>query len=102
MSYTVTDMAEAQAIGICWLARAPGLPDIPQLRLAAVNLHPDECGYCAYPLDRLLRMLDSSYGPEGFGRPSGITERAEKDWWALPNRARAVAIAAAQGSEDAA
>ena len=87
MIFTVTDMAEAQAIGICWLFRRRGLPDIPNLRLAITNLHPDRCGYCDYPVDELMSLLERRQ----------VSERAEKDWWAMPNRARSVAIRSAQG-----
>ena len=87
--YTVRDMAEAQAIGLCWLARSRGLPDITSLRTAVVVLHPDECSWCDYPMDELLRMLETRQ----------TSERDERVWWELPGKARLRAITLAQGIE---
>ena len=84
-------MAEAQAIGVCWLARQPGLPDIAMLRTATTQLHTLSCGWCEYPPESLMVILRAF-------RPT----RFEEDrWWALPARAKGEAIRLAQG-EDAA
>lgn len=87
MTYVVTDMAEAQAMGLCWIARQPGLPDIPTLRAAASYLHAAECGYCSYPLAELLRMVEDRE----------ITEADEKRWENLPAKVKGRAIAMIQG-----
>ena len=82
MTYVITDMAEAQAIGLCWIARQPGLPDIHTLREAAVAMHPAVCAWCDYPLEELIRMLDRR----------DISDYAEKQWWQMPGKARLRAI----------
>lgn len=99
MTYVVTAYPEAQAIGLCWLARHEpteatarlagkgGLPDIPVLRGAVVQLHPEPCGWCEYPPDELLAML----------RGRHVLARDETGYWALPGKARLAAIRAAQG-----
>lgn len=84
-------MAEAQAIGLCWLARASGLPDIHILRMAVVQLHLLSCGWCDYPLDELMRMVKTF----GVGQDSFDWER----WQALPRRAKGEAIKLAQGND---
>jgi hypothetical protein len=91
----MTTMAEAQAIGLCALARQqsqggkPGLPDIHILRVAVVQLHAEPCGWCDYPADELLRMC----------REFNLTRRQFDDdrWQALPARAKGDAIRLAQG-----
>lgn len=88
MTYRPT-MAEAQAIGLCWLARAKGLPDINKLRVAVVQMHPETCGWCDYELPNLLDILRSF-------NASRIP--FEDDGWdRLPARARREAIVIAQG-----
>lgn len=88
-------MAEAQAIGLCALARqssksgGPGLPDIHLLRVAVVQLHPETCGWCDYPVDELIRMC------RAFN--AGRTRLMDDRWQALPNRAKGEAIRLAQG-----
>jgi hypothetical protein len=93
-------MAEAQAMGLCALARqrsrsgGPGLPDIHILRAAVSQLHPFSCGWCEYPVDELLRMC----------RVFNVTRTDFDDdrWTALPARAKGEAIRMAQGNQDAA
>jgi hypothetical protein len=106
VTYRLVDIAEAQAVGLCWLARQgaerngqggqthpipgkSGLPPFHTLRMAAAQLHETECDWCAYPLDELMRMLEAR----------DISERAEEVWWGLPSRARGRAIELAQGRE---
>lgn len=89
MTVIVTDMAEAQAIGLCWLARQPGLPMIHSLRVAATQLHASPCGWCVYPLPELMAMLDHRE----------IDERAERTWMAMPGAARLRAIELAADRE---
>jgi hypothetical protein len=91
MTTFLPSMAEAQAIGVCWLARHDGLPDIAILRAAMGNFHPLACGWCSYPPAALMEILRAF-------RPV----RSEEDrWWALPARAKGEAIRAAQGHDDA-
>lgn len=85
-------MAEAQAIGLCFLARSKGLPDINVLRAAVSQLHPVACGWCEYPPAALMQILLAF-------RP---TSQEEARWWGLPNRAKGEAIRMAQGVDDAA
>lgn len=92
MKYVISDMAEAQAVGICWLARQPGLPDIAPLRIATATLHERPCGWCDYPVGELLGMLERR----------NVSDFAERAWWGLPSKARSRAIAHAQSREDAA
>ena len=92
MTVIVTDMAEAQAIGLCWLARQPGLPDIHVLWLAVSQLHATECGWCVYPTRELLAMLDHRE----------IDDRSERAWAAMPGAARLRALELAAGREAAA
>ena len=89
-AYIVTEMAVSQAIGLCFLARQSGLPDIHSLRVAVVQLHDGPCGWCYYPPKELLRMLDERQ----------VSEYAEKSWWGMPGKARLRAIAVAAGRED--
>lgn len=97
-SYRATDMAEAQAIGLCYLARQKGLPDIHALRQAVAQLHPAECDWCAYPPAELLRMLDNRQDGDGhMGDPAGIPATEIKRWWALPSKVRMKALRLAQG-----
>lgn len=84
-------MAEAQAIGLCWLARKGGLPDIHLLRVAVVQLHPLSCGWCDYPLDELMAILKTF----DIARDDKDTDR----WQSLPRRAKGEAIKLAQGNE---
>jgi hypothetical protein len=86
--YTITEVAEAQAIGLCLLARQRGLPPIHSLRAAAAQLHPERCGWCDFPIPELLRMLEAR----------SVSEWAEKEWWAMPGRSRLRAIELAQGA----
>lgn len=86
----IEDMAEAQAIGLCWLARQKGLPEINSLRVAVATLHPENgCGWCDYPLPELVRMIGT------------VSPRAEREWWAMPGKARLRALQLAQGEEAA-
>lgn len=80
-------MPEAQAIGLCWLARQPGLPDADALRRAVVQLHPEPCGWCEYEPSDLMAML-KGFNPTAF---------AERDWWSMPGKARLAAIHVAAG-----
>jgi hypothetical protein len=80
-------IAEAQAQGLCYLARQKGLPDIALLRTAVVQLHREPCGWCEYEPADLLTML-RDYHPMA---------REEADWWRLPGKARLAAIQMAQG-----
>jgi hypothetical protein len=85
MNYQPT-MAEAQAMGICFLARQPGLPEVHSLRVSVVQLHPLTCGWCDYaPLD-LIAMLKARH----------TMAIEESRWWALPGQARLAAIKLAQ------
>lgn len=81
-------MAEGQAVGLCALARADGLPDIGILRTAVAQLHPESCGWCDYPVAELDAMLRAF-------RPMA---REIAAWWSLPNRARGEAIRMAQAA----
>ena len=92
MTQFLPSMAEAQAMGLCALARSKGLPDIAMLRTAVSQLHTLSCGWCEYPTDELVAQLRAF-------RP---TEREEANWWRLPARAKGEAIRMAQGQEDAA
>lgn len=121
-AYVITEAAVAQAIGLCYLAREPGLPEIHMLRVAVVQLHNGPCGWCDYPTKELLAMLEpwnralravddalalSAYRRHmGHGEewrepnPSSPVWRADQAWWALPGKARLRAIAFAAGRED--
>ena len=94
-------MAEAQAVGLCWLSRQSGLPVSAPLRTAAAQLHPGRCGWCDYPAPALLGMLGQvTRLPNNgvtVGLPDGIGGHDEREWWALPARARMAALRAAQG-----
>lgn len=105
MTQFLPSMAEAQAMGLCALARQDGLPEIAMLRHAVAQLHPMVCGWCeptkdektgelrpVYSLETLLQMLRAF-------RPMA---REEMAWWNLPARAKGEAIRMAQGREDAA
>ena len=87
MTYEPT-MAEAQAIGLCSLARQKGLPAIAILRTAVVQLHPETCGWCDYPLEDLDRIL------RDFNRTR--TRFEDERWQALPAKAKRAAIELAQ------
>lgn len=84
-------MAEAQAMAICWLARASGLPPIHSVRVSVVQMHPTTCGWCDYELGDLMRMLKEANGHQSL--------EAYQTWWHLPNRAKGEAIRLAQGSQ---
>lgn len=88
MSYRPT-MAEAQAIGLCWLARQKGLPEVVTIRAAVAQMHATSCGWCEYPDGELLRMCVEF----------NETRTASSDgrWNALPARAKGEAIRLAQG-----
>lgn len=88
MSAFLPTMAEAQAIGLCALARQKGLPDVHLLRVAVVQLHPDSCGWCDYPHEELIRIL-RAFRPE---------ESDARRWWNLPARTKGEAIRLAQGA----
>lgn len=92
MSTFLPSMAEAQAIGLCYLARQDGLPDIAILRAAVTQLHPISCGWCEYPPAALNEILVAF-------RPMASEEAR---WWALPARAKGEAIRMAQGQSEAA
>lgn len=79
-------ISESQAMGICYMARQKGLPDVYSIRVSVVQLHPLTCGWCDYPLDELITML------RGY-RPMAIEESR---WWAMPGQARLAAIRLAQ------
>lgn len=91
MNYTPT-MSEAQAIGLCWLARQTGQPEVAMVRFAIAQLHPLSCGWCEYPLDELLRIL------EVFNLAR--TKFEDDRWTALPHRAKGEAIHIAQGNAE--
>lgn len=83
-------MAEAQAIGLCVLARLEGLPEAAHnLKVAVVTLHPLVCGWCEYPQDELVAWL----------RTFNATRSQFDDdrWNGLPARAKGEAIRAAHG-----
>lgn len=82
-------IAEAQAIGLCWLARQPGLPPMDMLRRAVSQLHAETCGWCEYDPADLVVML-RAYHP---------LARQEADWWNMPGKGRLAAIKTAQGGE---
>ena len=87
-------IAEAQAMGLCSLARSKGLPNVHNLRVAVVQLHPDPCGWCDYDLadiDRILRAFNATR-----------TTFEDDRWMALPASAKRAAIHQAQGIEEAA
>lgn len=76
--------ADAMAIGVCVSNR---------LRGRGYALHPTECGWCPYPLDRLVLWLEAfnawtTYTPEG---------RSTLDnWWRTDRMERVSAIGASQ------
>lgn len=78
MRSVITDVAVAQAVGLCWLARRSGLPGIDSLRVAVAQLHATPCGWCDYPLPVLIDMLEDAE----------ILPAAEKSFWSLPGRTR--------------
>lgn len=78
-------MAQAQAMGLCWLARQQGLPEVHKLRQAVSQLHPaDGCAWCDWPLPELLRMVEL------------VDHQGDAAWWRMPSTARLRAIAEAQ------
>lgn len=82
-------MAEAQAMGLCVLARLSGLPDVVPLRSAVAQMHAFACGWCEYPADELVRILRAF---------NDTRTRFDDDrWQALPARAKGEAIRLAQG-----
>lgn len=89
MTYRPSDMAEAQAIGLCWTARFHGLPPIHSIRQAVTQLHAEECGWCVYPMPELLAML-ALWQPSQF-----VLDK----WWGLPRQTRLTAIKQAQVTE---
>lgn len=89
-------IAEAQAMGLCSLARQrskggnAGLPDIHNLRVAVAQLHPaDGCGWCDHPLEELDRILRAFNATR--------TQLEDDRWMALPASAKRAAIQQAQG-----
>lgn len=90
MSYVIRDMAEAQAIGLCVIARQGGLPDISTLRSAVSQFHAEPCGWCDYDRDELLAMLGARM----------VMAVDESRWWAMPGKARLRAIELAQGRSE--
>lgn len=92
MSFTPT-MAEAQAIGLCFLARQDGLPAIHNVRAAVVTMHPEPCGWCDYDLPELLNVLRTFNARR--------TQFEDDRWNGLPARAKGEAIRIAQGREAA-
>lgn len=103
MTYVVTSMAEAQAIGLCWLARQPGLPDVHVIRASVAQLHSTPCGWCDYPTDELMRMLE--YRTVGYSSPDAmhpVIGPREREWWSMGGKARLAAIELASGREAAA
>lgn len=97
MSFRPT-FAEGQAIGLCFMARQPGLPEIDTLRRAVAQLHPTICGWCDYPPSELLVMLESFRvvpPTRTTGAPLAMPAE-EARWWAMPNVAKRRAIELAQ------
>ena len=90
--YRVTEAAEAQAIGLCWLARSTGLPEIHSLRVAVVQLHPEPCAWCDWLLPDLMMLLEQRE----------VSDWSEHQWWGMPGKARLRALALAAGRENAA
>jgi xanthine dehydrogenase iron-sulfur cluster and FAD-binding subunit A len=91
VTYRPTEMAEAQAIGLCYVARFKGLPPIHSIRQAVVQLHPEECGWCVYPPAELLAMLTVWHAVTS----SFVEER----WQGLPRSVRLASIKQAQVTE---
>jgi hypothetical protein len=94
VTYKPSDIGEAQAIGLCFIARFKGLPEIHSIRQAVVQLHPmppDECGWCSYPPAELLAMLEQW----ALTRTKFVEDR----WWGLPRSARLSAIKQSQATE---
>lgn len=79
-------MAEAQAIGACWLARCKGLPNVHSIRVSVVQIHPLTCGWCDYPMPELMAILNSR-------RVMAVDEAR---YWAMPGQVRLAAIKLAQ------
>lgn len=92
MTYTITDPAVAQAIGLCWLARRDGLPEISVLRSAVAQLHQTPCSWCDFPPEHLIRLLEDHEIPEA----------EETAFWRMPGQARLKLINRAADRESAA
>lgn len=84
MTHVPASIAEGQAIGLCWMARQTGLPEINGIRLAVAQLHPEVCAWCDYPLRELLAML------------ANVDHSGDAAWWRLPSSSRLRMIAEAQ------
>lgn len=54
----IRDPAIAAAAGKCWLARWQGGKAMSRITgIQSNSFHPDECGFCDYPTDRLVEAV---------------------------------------------
>jgi hypothetical protein len=71
----IRDPAIAAAAGKCWLARWNGGKGASRMLGIPVNsFHPQDCGFCEYPTDRLLESVDEFVKWAGLKPPEAMDE----------------------------
>ena len=79
----IRDPAIASAAAKCWLARWHKGSGARTIGIPITSFHPQDCGFCEYPQDKLVESVDEFIKwagmkpPESIGEPSVLRESVE-------------------------
>jgi hypothetical protein len=98
----IRDPAIAVAAAKCWLARWNGGRGARVAGLNMTTFHPEECGFCEYPVDRLMASIEHFVAWSGLdedvlpGDPMPLRDQVES-FLSLPRQEQARLVTKAQG-----
>ena len=79
----IRDPAIASAAAKCWLARWHKGQGMRVMGIPITSFHPQDCGFCEYPVDKLIESVDEFVKwaglkpPETIGEPVAMRESVE-------------------------
>jgi len=70
----IRDPAIASAAAKCWLARWHKGSGARTIGIPITSFHPQDCGFCEYPTDKLIESVDEFVKWSGLKPPTSISE----------------------------
>jgi hypothetical protein len=101
----IRDPAIASAAAKCWLARWHKGAGAKMAGISISSFHPQDCGFCEYPTDKLIESVDEFVEwaglkpPTSVGEPVAMRESVEM-FLTLPRHEQSRLVQKAQGYLD--